>query len=91
MRTCPHCGAALDENAPETTECPVCRNPVRPPNPYARRLYLTMAITAMLYFALLFSLLFADNTRWLVGIFTVAFLSGVYLLYVMYRYFRWGS
>jgi len=90
MRACPHCGAELDENAPDTTECPVCRNLVRPPNPHAKRLYLTMAITALLYFVLLFSLLFADNARWLFAVFTLAFLSGVYLLYVMYHYFRWG-
>jgi hypothetical protein len=87
-RTCPHCGSPLDEDAPETTECPVCRNVVRPPNPYAKRLYLTMAITALLYFALLFSLLFADNARWLILNFALAFLSGTYLLYVMYQYFR---
>ena len=80
----------MDENAPDTTECPVCRNLVRPPNPHAKRLYLTMAITALLYFVLLFSLLFADNARWLFAVFTLAFLSGVYLLYVMYHYFRWG-
>jgi len=88
MRTCPHCGAKLDADAPDTTECPVCRNVVRPPNPYAKRLYWTMALTVLLYFILLFSLLFADNAAWLIAVFALAFLSGTYLLYVMYLYFR---
>ncbi len=88
MRICPYCGATLDADAPETTECPVCRNTIRPPNPHAKRLYLMMALTALLYFILLFSLLFAENAPWLIGVFALAFLSGIYLLYVMYHYFR---
>ncbi len=91
MRRCPYCGAELDADAPETTECPVCHNTVRPPNPHSRQLFITMGVTALLYFVLLFSLLFADNARWLIGVFVLAFVSGVYLLYVMYRYFRWGG
>jgi uncharacterized paraquat-inducible protein A len=88
MPTCPHCGAELGEDIAAGAECPVCRNVIRPPNPFMRRLYWMMAITALLYFMLLFSLLFAENARWLIGVFALAFLSGAYLLYVMYRAFR---
>lgn len=90
-RRCPHCGSAIDPDAPETVECPTCRNIIRPRNPYARRFGVSALITAVLYFTAMFSMLLGDTGWWIFVIFGLATLSGVHLLYVMYHFFKAGA
>ncbi len=91
MRRCPYCGSMLDEEAPETVECPTCRNIIRPPNPYARRFIFSALITAVLYLVAMGTMLVSDTGAWIFVIFGLATLSGVYLLYVMYHFFKAGA
>ncbi len=90
-RRCPHCGARIEPDAPETTECPVCRNIIRPANPDAKRLVRVALITVVLYFVAMFSMLIDDTGIWIAVIFGIAFVSGVYLLYVLMRFFKMGA
>lgn len=89
-RKCPYCGAELPSDAPEQ-ECPVCHSIVRPPNRHARRFAWMALITATLYLIAMFSMLTRDTGRWIAIIFGVATLSGIYLMYTMYHFFKEGS
>lgn len=90
-RRCPHCGARIEPDAPETTECPVCQNVIRPANPYTKRLTVTALITLVVYFAAMVSMLMDDTGIWIAVVFGAAFVSGAYLLYVLMRFFRAGA
>ncbi len=88
-RRCPYCGAELPTEAPEQ-ECPVCKNIVRLPNPYARRFAWMALITATLYFIAMFTMLGGDTGWWVFLVFGVATLSGIYLMITMYHFFKVG-
>jgi len=48
-------------------------------------------ITVVLYFVAMFSMLIDDTGIWIAVIFGIAFVSGVYLLYVLMRFFKMGA
>ncbi len=48
-------------------------------------------LTAVLYFIAMFSMIVGDTSRWIFLIFGLATVSGVYLIYVMYHFFRAGA
>lgn len=93
-RTCPYCGSPLpdsESDAPQSVECPTCRNIVRPPNPYAKRFAVMAGVTAVLYFIAMFSMILGDSGIWIFVTFGLATFSGVYLIYVMYHFFKLGA
>lgn len=93
-RRCPYCGAELpppESDETPSVECPTCHNIVRPPNPHARRFAWVALLTAVLYFIAMFSMIVGDTSRWIFLIFGLATASGVYLIYVMYHFFRAGA
>lgn len=92
VRRCPYCGSPLSESdESRATECPTCRNIVRPSNPYSKRFAGVALLTALLYFTAMFSMIAGDTGMWVFLIFGLAALSGIYLLYVMYRFFKAGT
>jgi len=92
VRRCPYCGSLLSESdASRATECPTCRNIVRPPNPHSRRFAGVALLTALLYFTAMFSMIAGDTGMGVFIIFGLATLSGIYLLYVMYHFFKAGT
>lgn len=90
-RLCPYCEWAIEPDAPEVTECPRCRNIIRPANPYQKQLVITIIITVTLYFAAFGFSMFSEDPYQIAVPFVFAFLSGIWLIVVMAKFFKSGT
>jgi len=90
-RLCPYCEWELAPDAPEVTECPRCRNIIRPANPYQAKLTIAIIITVSLYFVAFGFSMFSEDPYQIAVPFVFAFLSGIWLIVVMAKFFKSGT
>lgn len=90
-RTCPYCEGEIAADAPDVTECPHCRNIVRPTNPYQAKLTITIVVTVALYFIAFGFTMFSEDPYQIAIPFVLAFFSGIYLIVVMAKFFKSGT
>jgi uncharacterized paraquat-inducible protein A len=90
-RLCPYCEEEIAPDAPEVTECPRCHNILRPTNPYQSRFILAILITVALYFIAFGFTMFSENPYQIAIPFLFAFISGIWLIFVMAKFFKAGA
>lgn len=90
-RRCPHCGVVLDPELPEITPCPRCKVLLRPKNPYQTPMLIALLLTLIIYFASFGISIYSKSGLVIGSAFGLAFLSGLWLIIMMFKYFKYGD